>query len=135
MSIPKDKKLYNNIKTMANSVFDNNKGIYRSMWIVKKYKQMGGEFENKEKNSDVDRWISEKWIDLNQPIKKDNKIVGFEKCGTKNTKNNLYPLCRPSKRINNKTPKLYQELNKNAIEEANKKKQIVKNKGNITFNI
>jgi len=133
MSKPLDLNLYNKVKEMANKVFKSPTGIYRSMWISRKYTELGGLYDKPKSKSKVDRWLSEKWVDLNQPIKQNNKIVGYKKCGTKNTQNNLYPLCRPSKRITKESPEAYQTIEKKIIDKANKLKQILKNKGNTKF--
>jgi hypothetical protein len=133
MAEPVDKELYERIKQMANKVFKSPTGIYRSAWISKMYVRAGGEYTSKKKNSEFDKWISEVWIDLNNPIKQGNKIIGYNKCGSKNTQNDLYPLCRPSVRIDEDTPMIYQDIDKETIKKVNKQKQIIKNKGNIRF--
>jgi len=134
MSKPLDLDLYNKVKEMANNVFKSPTGIYRSMWISKKYTDLGGLYDKpKSKKSKVVRWLDEKWVDLNQPIKQGNKIIGYKKCGSPNTQNKLYPLCRPSKRITKESPKTYQEIDKKKLEKANKLKQILKNEGNTIF--
>lgn len=133
MSKPLDLNLYNKVKEMANKVFKSPTGIYRSMWISRKYTELGGLYDKPKSKSKVDRWLNEKWVDLNQPIIRDKQIVGYKKCGTKNTQNNLYPLCRPSKRITKESPEAYQTIEKKIIDKANKLKQILKNKGNTKF--
>jgi len=133
MSKPLDLNLYNKVKEMANKVFKSPTGIYRSMWISRKYTELGGLYDKPKSKSKVDRWLNEKWVDLNQPIIRDKQIVGYRKCGTKNTQNNLYPLCRPSKRITKESPEAYQTIEKKIIDKANKLKQILKNKGNTKF--
>jgi|LakMenEpi03Aug12_release.lakeMendotaPanAssembly.Ray.scaffolds.fasta_scaffold06411_12 hypothetical protein len=133
MAEPVDKELYERIKQMANKVFKSPTGIYRSAYISKMYVNAGGEYTSKKKNSKFDKWISEVWLDLNNPIKQGNKIIGYHKCGSKNTQNNLYPLCRPSVRIDKDTPMIYQDIDKETIKKVNKQKQIIKNKGNIRF--
>jgi hypothetical protein len=133
MAKPTDTALYNKIKLMANDVFDSPTGIYRSMWIQKQYKAAGGEYDKPKTNSKTKRWLKEEWIDLNQPIKKVNKIMSYRKCGSKNTQNNLYPLCRPSKTISKDTPRTYQTIDPKDIKKANRKKQILRNTGNTTF--
>lgn len=132
MSKPKpvDTELYNKVKQMANEKFDAPTGAYRSMWIVKTYKSMGGRYDTpKPKESKLTDWQKEHWIDLNQP----KAGGGYEKCGHPNTQNDKYPLCRPSKEVNEHTPTLYQNISKNRIEEVNKEKQMIKNRGNIKF--
>jgi hypothetical protein len=136
MSKPKpiNTQLYNMVKQMATEKFDSPTGAYRSMWIVKKYKELGGVYDKpKPSNSKLDKWRNEKWIDLNQPKIMNNTIIGYERCGKKNNKNMLYPLCRPSIKIDDETPLIYQNISKNRIMNVNKQKQILKNMGNIRF--
>jgi hypothetical protein len=134
MAKPLDKELYEQIKLMANKVFNNNKGIYRSAWISKTYVANGGLYDKpKPKKTKFDIWRSESWVDLNNPIKQGNKIIGYNKCGSPNTQNNLYPLCRPSKVIDKNTPQTYQTINKQKIAKVNKQKQILQKSGNILF--
>ena len=134
MSKPNDIELYNLVKQIANKTFKAKTGMYRSMFISKYYRLLGGTYDKpKPKNSKSSIWLQEKWIDLNQPIKKKNKIIGYERCGNKNTQNDKYPLCRPSVVINKDTPKTYQSISKSRINKVNKQKQILKDKGNIKF--
>ena len=133
MSKPLDLDLYNKVKEMANKKFKSPTGIYRSMWISKRYSDLGGLYDKPKSKSKVDRWLSEKWVDLNNPIIRDKQIVGYRKCGTPNTQNKLYPLCRPSKRITKDSPAPYQTIEKKIIDKANKIKQVLKNKGNTKF--
>jgi hypothetical protein len=132
MPIPVNKELYDQVKRMANEVFDSKSGIYRSVWIVRKYKELGGKYkpDKKPKQSGILRWLKEAWIDLNQP----KKNGGYERCGKPNTINpNLYPLCRPSVRVSPKTPKRYQDISEDRIKEVNKLKQRYKWHKNINF--
>ena len=136
MPEPKDKKLYDSVKSLANKKFKSPSGIYRSSWIVKEYKKKGGKYiGSKPKNSGLKRWFKEDWIDLNRPIKNSKgKITGYRKCGRKSVKSNgLYPLCRPSKRVTSKSPKTFKQLSKNSIDRAKKLKQIYKYNKNIVF--
>lgn len=50
----------------------------------------------------LDRWFAEKWVDV-----KTGKACGRS---GKDKDNRPYPACRPSKRINSKTPKTSSEL-------------------------
>jgi hypothetical protein len=47
----------------------------------------------------------------------------------------LYPLCRPTFKVSDDTPKLFKDIDKDAIKRlrVNKQKQILRNKGNIKF--
>ena len=136
MSTPVDKELYLKVKNMANKKFKSPTGVYRSSWIVKKYKSLGGRYKtsNNKRSSKLKRWYKEKWIDLNRPIKHKNKIIGYESCGRKSiSSKDKYPLCRPSKHISPKTPKTYNELSKKIITKAKKDKSIYKYKKNVSF--
>lgn len=139
---PIDVKLYNKIKLLADKKFIVPTSIYKSSWIVREYKKAGGRYAessqtgNKSKGIDniggLKRWYLEKWVDLNRPIYKNGKIIGYQPCG-RNVNTKVYPLCRPSIRINSKTPKTYQELSKSIINAAKKKKAIYTYKKNILF--
>lgn len=133
MAKPLDKNLYDMIKREANQVFKAPTGIYRSMWISREYKKRGGLYEPKKGESKVQRWLDEKWVNLNDPIIRNNQIIGYNKCGSKNIQNNLYPLCRPSLKISSDTPIIYQEISKNRLKKANQQKQKVRNRGNVKF--
>jgi len=136
MPEPINKQLYQTVKNLANKKFTSPSGIYRSSWIVREYKKRGGKYSgSKSKSSGLKRWFKENWIDLNRPIKNSiGKIVGYHKCGRKSSKSTgKYPLCRPSRRVNSKTPKTYKQLSKNSIDKAKKLKQIYTYKKNIIF--
>ena len=136
MSKPLDIKLYNSVKKKANKVFTSKSGVYRSSWIVREYKKLGGKYSKSNKKSGgLKRWYKEKWVDLNRPIRNSRgKIIGYKNCGRKSTKNKgSYPLCRPSKRISKKTPKTYKELGTLSIKKAKKDKQKVKGTRSIKF--
>lgn len=124
---PLDKELYNTIKLEANKRFKSPSSIYRSSWIVKEYMKRCGKYSGKKNTSSgISRWFKEDWVDLKRPTK-----TGYEPCGrdTQNTSGN-YPLCRPSIRVNKKTPKTYKELSQKSIRKA---KQEKKDKEPITF--
>ena len=137
MSEPIDKVLYNKVKKKADEKFQSKTGIYKSSWIVKEYKRLGGKYKGKKSNKKgILRWYKEKWIDLNRPIKnKSGKVIGYKSCGRKSVNSkSKYPLCRPSKRITSKTPKTFKEIGKKSIDLAKKRKAKVKGSFNITFN-
>jgi len=129
MSEPVNKALYEKAKRMATEKFTSPTGAYRSMWIVRQYKKMGGTYSNQKSTSKLERWRKEGWVDLNQP----NGKGGYERCGHKNTQNNKYPLCRPSKTISQDTPRKYQDISEISIRKANEEKQKIREKGNIRF--
>jgi hypothetical protein len=135
MSQPTNIELYKRVKKLASKKFGSKSGIYRSSWIVKEYKKKSGKYSGKKnKKSGLTRWFKENWVDLNRPIKNHGKIIGYQKCGRKNTKDSSkYPLCRPSKRISSKTPKTYKEISKESIKKAKSYKSKIKQRGNVQF--
>lgn len=136
MSEPIDKVLYNKVKKMADKKFQSKTGIYRSSWIVKEYKRLGGKYKGKKsQKKGLLRWYKEKWVDLNRPIKsKSGKVIGYKSCGRKSVRSKIkYPLCRPSKRVTSKTPKTFKQISKKNISLAKKRKAKVKGSANISF--
>ena len=112
MAIPINKELYQKVKLKADNVYSKS-SAYKSGYIVKEYKRMGGKYkDNDKKEKDLKRWFSEKWININ-PDKKG------------------YPVLRPSVRINEKTPILSNEISKKNKEEQIKLKQTIKGKKNL----
>lgn len=120
-----DKALYGKVKKEADKKFLAPTSAYKSAWIVREYKRLGGRFaDTKDQNKGLLRWFREKWLDVNRGAP----------CGRpKATEQGTYPLCRPTVRVTKDTPKLAKDIPKQQIADANKKKQRVKNKGRIAF--
>lgn len=140
MPQPTNKKLYSQVKSLANKKFKSPSGIYRSSWIVREYKKRGGKYSGSpNKNSGLKRWFREKWIDINRPVNKGRsfksrgKNIRYSKCGRSSSKRGKYPLCRPSRRINSKTPRTYMSLSKYSIKNAKMLKQKYKYRRNVSF--
>lgn len=122
--IPKNiinKSLYSKAKSKANKKYGTKTGAYKSMYIVKEYKKMGGKYSGaKKKQSGTSRWNKEKWVQV-IPYVKSGKIVS---CGSSNKKNKA---CRPTRKLKG-TPITLQE----SIKKLGKKKVLqlarVKNK-------
>lgn len=113
-AIPKDKSLYDKIKSdvyKANPI----NSAYRSAIIIKKYKEAyynkyksKDAYEGKKnKNSGIVRWLSEKW--LNQ-----RGEIGYKKQG------DIY---RPTIRVTKETPITFSELTSQQIKKAMKEKK------------
>jgi hypothetical protein len=137
MSVPKDKSLYNYVKSLANKKFKSPTGVYRSSWIVKEYKKRGGSYSKSKTSgsSGLKRWYKEKWVDLNRPIRsrKTRKIIGYKPCGRSNKSEKRYPACRPSRRVNKKTPKTYKQISKSRINKSKKLKAVYKSRRNVKW--
>lgn len=96
-----NKKLYMKAKEKANNTYKRH-SAYKSMYIVKTYKELGGKYRSKKDSKGVSRWNQEKWIQVVPFLEKGEKIV----CGSGDNKKG----CRPSKRIDKDTPITIQEL-------------------------
>lgn len=111
----KQSEAYKKALNEANKVYGNKSNIYRSSYIVKKYKDFGGIYEEErtEKNEKLTRWYKEKWVSI-IPLLEENKII---QCGSSSENEG----CRPLIRINKNTPITIYELL-----EIHKKKDILK---------
>jgi hypothetical protein len=99
MPTPLDIKLYKKAVTCVNKIFGTTTSAYRSMTIVKKYKELGGKYA-KEITTELQgttRWIKERWINVTDYIKHDKLTT----CGDDNRRKHA---CRPYIRVNKKTP-------------------------------
>jgi hypothetical protein len=117
MAIPINKSLYNKVKSEAKRRFKKWPSAYGSGWLVREYKRRGGKYrggsskknyKQKSKSKGLTRWFDEKWINI---CKLPKKVP----CGRSKSTRKNYPYCRPSKRINSRTPVLASELSKNEI--------------------
>ena len=135
MAEPVDKKLYAQVKRLADKKFLSKTGVYKSSWIVREYKKRGGKYRgSKSKRSGLKRWYKEDWVDLNRPIRNSHgKITGYKKCGRSTSKDTKYPLCRPTKRVSPKTPRTVRELSKRSVRRAKRAKSVVRHTRNIQF--
>lgn len=116
-SIPKNQKLYSQVKSEAKKKFKTWPSAYGSAWLVKEYKNRGGKYTTKKSStnsnttSNLSRWFLEKWINIcTKPYTKCGRTSLSPSNWTKK-----YPYCRPSKRISKETPKTVHELTKTEI--------------------
>ena len=88
-----DKDLYKEAFLIAKETYKK-PSAYRSMFIARKYKQLGGKYDEKKKNKDkgqTTNWLKEKWVQI-KPYVEDNKEI---KCGANNKDTKA---CRPLKK-------------------------------------
>ena len=131
---PKDKKLYNQVKKEADAKFVAPTSAYKSAWIVREYKKRHGTYVENSVAADKDRglvrWFREKWVDLNRP----GQPCGRSKApNSSNGTKDKYPLCRPTVKVTNKTPRLAKEIGEKEIRKANREKQRIRETGHIRF--
>jgi hypothetical protein len=149
---PVDAKLYTKVKKEADAKFLAKTSIYKSAWIVRRYKQLGGTYaaapttrSTRTARADtkhaapvgLKRWFLEEWVDINRYVVDDKGFRKYAPCGRKNPPHtykksgkNVYPLCRPLKRVNKHTPVTLGELSPAVIARAKKEKKELIKKGN-----
>jgi hypothetical protein len=109
MPIPLDKKLYEAVKAKADKIYKKS-SAYKSGYIVKLYKKLGGEYAEDDQPHNLERWYKENWIDVG---------------------NKDYPVYRPTIRINEKTPLTVSEIDKKNLKSQIKLKQEYKGFKNL----
>ena len=125
-----DKDIYKKAKAEVDKDFKKH-SAYKSMQLVKNYKALGGRLSGKTKNG-TDRWQQEIWLNL-APYAEGNikDISKSPACGTKGKNQKGPSICRPSKKVNSKTPKpLVKDLSRSQV---NKAYNIKKKGGRISW--
>ena len=111
MSIPSDKKLYEEVKKKIYSIYKV-PSAYRSGALVKEYKRQGGTYLGKQsKSQGLSRWYAEKWIDVG---------------------NKAYPVYRPTIRVSKETPLTVSEISPSDLKKKIKEKQKIKSTRNLS---
>ena len=104
---PIDKALYARVKAATKRKFKVYPSAYANGWLVQEYKRRGGRYRVKKpskKNAGLSRWCKEKWV------RYDPKSGKLKSCGRTKASMKKYPYCRPSVRVNSKTPKTVREI-------------------------
>ena len=109
MPIILDTELYNLVKQKADEIYKK-PSAYKSGYIVKTYKELGGRYADDNKQKDLKRWFKERWTDI----------------GHKD-----YPVYRPTVRINSNTPLTENEIDKNQLKKQIALKQLIKGSYNL----
>lgn len=109
-SVPTDHALYSKAKQIADKTYSK-PSAYKSGFIQKKYKEMGGEYKDeKDKERPLERWFEEDWKDIG---------------------NKEYPVYRPTKRVSKKTPLTAAEIDPKQAVKQIALKQKIKGKSNL----
>ena len=109
MPIVLNKPLYEKAKRIADKTYKKH-SAFKSGFIVKTYKDLGGQFKNDHKPRYLRRWFNEKWMDVAH--------MG-------------YPVYRPTVKVSKKTPLLPCEIDKKNMAVQSKLKQTFKGKHNL----
>lgn len=109
MPTPINKDLYEAVKEYADIVYSK-PSAYKSGFIVKMYKKLGGTYRDDHKELNLERWFFEKW---------------------KNVGDGEYPVYRPTIRINKRTPLTISEIDKTNLKKQIKLKQKIRGEKNL----
>jgi hypothetical protein len=105
MPTPNNKKLYTLVKSEADEKYKK-PSAYKSGYIVKRYKALGGTYSDDGKAKNLKKWFDEEW-------------------------KYIYPVYRPTKRINQTTPLLVSEISFTNLIEQIKLKQSIRGTQNL----
>ena len=109
MPIVLDKELYKKVKLEADKIYKK-PSAYKSMFIQKRYKDLGGQYKDDNKGKTLSRWMNERWSDIG---------------------NKDYPVYRPMIRINKHTPLTVNEIDKKNLKQQIDLKQKIKGNKNL----
>jgi hypothetical protein len=101
--------LYKKAKQIADSKYKK-PSAYKSGFIVKTYKELGGTYTDDNKKKNLKRWFKEEWKD----------IGGLD-----------YPVYRPTKKINKYTPLTPYEIDPYNLQQQIYLKQILRGQHNL----
>ena len=105
MKFPKNiinKSKYLKAKKQADNTYKTH-SIYKSMYIQKIYKELGGKYRRLGTTGSTSKWLKEEWIQVIPYLTKGENVV----CGSNIKKSKV---CRPFKRIDDSTPITIKEL-------------------------
>lgn len=131
MNIPDNvlnKDLYEQAKKEADEKFDEKTSAYKSMWMVKRYQELGGKYSTKKKEDDTGKWRKEEWIQVIPFVTVNEQIP----CGSAIRDKKA---CRPLKKVDKETPITIKEIIKKhgkekVLELARKKNKDMKGRLN-----
>jgi hypothetical protein len=104
-----NQELYDKVKSYADTVYAK-PSAYKSGFIVKKYKELGGKYGEDKKPKKLKQWFKEEWGDIG---------------------NKEYPVYRPFKRVNKTTPLTKDEIDPKQAKEQIELKQEIKGEANL----
>lgn len=109
MPIIANLKLYEKAKQIADKTYAK-PSAYKSGFIVKKYKELGGTYIDDKKPKNLKRWYKEQWLD----------VGGL-----------AYPVYRPTKRVSKDTPLTVSEIDPENLRKQSQLKQKIKGSKNL----
>jgi len=104
-----DPKLYEEVKRYADTIYSK-PSAYKSGFIQKQYKELGGTYSEDNKPKKLKQWFSENWLDVG---------------------NEAYPVYRPTVRVNKSTPLTVQEISPSNLKQQIRLKQKIRGNRNL----
>jgi hypothetical protein len=104
-----DPELYKAVKEYAGTIYAK-PSAYKSGWIVRTYKQLGGTYSEDNQPKKLKTWFEEKWTDVG---------------------NKEYPVYRPTVRVNKSTPLTVPEIDPKNLKKQIETKQKIKGFKNL----
>ena len=104
-----DPDIYKQAVEIADKTYKTH-SAYKSGFIVKKYKELGGRYGDDGKPKNLKRWYEEEWKDVG---------------------NKSYPVYRPSRIISKDTPLTVKEIDPHNLKKQIELKQKIKNTSNL----
>jgi hypothetical protein len=95
--------LYRYAYDKVTRIYGTQTSAYRSMAIVKAYKQLGGKYAGTQRGGALQRWLRERWT-MVRPYVLEQKVVP---CGNHARRKHA---CRPLVRVTQKTPMTVKEV-------------------------
>jgi hypothetical protein len=108
-SIINNPEIYEKAKRIADEIYPK-PSAFKSGFIVKKYKQLGGTYSDDGRPKNLKRWFKEEWKDIG---------------------NKSYPVFRPTKRITKDTPLTPEEIDPVNLKQQISLKQKIKGQNNL----
>lgn len=109
MPIPLNPTLYDIVKEEADAKYSK-PSAFKSGYIVKRYKELGGRYADDGEPRNLQRWFKEEWKDVG---------------------NADYPVFRPTKRVSKLTPLTLAEIDKTQLKKQIALKQRIKGTSNL----
>lgn len=115
-----NKQIYEQAKKEIDKQYKKH-SAYKSMALIKLYKEKGGKIDEIKSKNGTKKWIKEDWRNLTPVALGVLDLSNAPKCGIKYK--NMPSICRPTKRIDNSTPSLAQSYNRNQLKKALEQKK------------
>ena len=104
-----DPNIYKKAAEIADKTYKTH-SAYKSGFIVKKYKELGGRYGDDGKPKNLKRWYKEQWYDVG---------------------NKSYPVYRPKVKVSKDTPLTIKEIDPRNLKQQIELKQKIKNTSNL----